>query len=214
MLSGTPSSSSSLTPNEADGDVVMQSSNPLTHSATAAESGSLPSQETYTEQINKRRKILYDVQPLSPTTSSYAPLLSVPHACSVNALAVTPCRTHVFTGGSDGFIRRFALIDSLNGRPVENLMVSTSRPPPSSNTIFARPQAQVILQGYWENAPEAEDQDGEEAGSSFNTATNNNTMRFGPRGVSFTEAAGPVQSLIVQDEEMFAIAGSEVRLQT
>lgn len=227
--------SSSLTPNENEMDLdPMQQQQQHSQTDTSADRLQ-PSSEPYASLTARRKQLLHSVAPLPAAQANYEPLLSVPHSCSVNALAVTPCANHFFTGGQDGIIRRYALVDSLNGKPVENLMVAGRPNPypqghPLHNTQAAqlqqqmtassgaamnhiqlsRSQAQVLLAGYWENAP-----DPEEANASTSTEEDGSSadkIRFGPRSFSFGDGANPVHSLVVQDEEMFALAGSEVRI--
>ncbi|KAI9615465.1 hypothetical protein H4Q26_011404 [Puccinia striiformis f. sp. tritici PST-130] len=49
------------------------------------------------------------------------PLVFIPHGCSVHALAVPPCGSHLFSGGQDGFIRRISIHQSVTGSSAENL---------------------------------------------------------------------------------------------
>lgn len=207
----SPSSASSLT------DTEMQDAS----ASTANQSSSQSQQQhfgTYSEQVSKRRALYNDVKPISLASTTFEPLLAVPHGCSVNTIAITPCSTHFFTGGADGLVRRFALIDSLNGRAVENLMVSgrpTSLNPSQSITNYigdipsSKPQAQVILSGYWESGSEPEEPN---AAPIENGGDPSATTKFGPRGAGLGSVASPVHSIAVQDEEIFALVGTEVRL--
>jgi len=62
---------------------------------------------------------------------------------SINAFCATPCMRWIFTGGSDGFIRRFDWFGSMNGRVP--LTVAQRHPFVDSVTRAG------ILLSYWEN---------------------------------------------------------------
>jgi transcriptional activator SPT8 len=58
------------------------------------------------------------LQPKADTCSTYdiIPVLAAPHATSVNAITATTDMRWVFTGGSDGYIRKFDHFASMNGK--------------------------------------------------------------------------------------------------
>ena len=58
------------------------------------------------------------LQPRADTCSSYdiVPVLAAPHATSVNAITATTDMRWVFTGGSDGYIRKFDHFAGMNGK--------------------------------------------------------------------------------------------------
>lgn len=58
------------------------------------------------------------LQPKADTCSSYdiIPVLAAPHATSVNAITATTDMRWVFTGGSDGYIRKFDHFAGMNGK--------------------------------------------------------------------------------------------------
>ncbi|GAA5943795.1 uncharacterized protein JCM15063_006496 [Sporobolomyces koalae] len=51
-------------------------------------------------------------------------LASIPHATAIHSFATTPCCSHLYTGGQDGFVRRYALFPTVN--PPPNLHTSSS----------------------------------------------------------------------------------------
>ncbi|GAA6061466.1 hypothetical protein JCM10212_005669 [Sporobolomyces blumeae] len=50
-----------------------------------------------------------------PSPVSFEPVFSIPHSCQIHSFAAAPGSTHVYTGGSDGYIRKYALYSTLNG---------------------------------------------------------------------------------------------------
>ncbi|CAZ82055.1 unnamed protein product [Tuber melanosporum] len=50
------------------------------------------------------------------TTYEITPYVAAPQSTSINAFCATPCMRWVFTGGSDGYIRRFDWFGSINGK--------------------------------------------------------------------------------------------------
>jgi transcriptional activator SPT8 len=65
-----------------------------------------------------RRRSPPPLQSGADTCSSYdiVPVLAAPHATSVNAIAATTDMRWVFTGGSDGYIRKFDHFAGMNGK--------------------------------------------------------------------------------------------------
>lgn len=79
------------------------------------------------------------------TASTYdiVPYVAAPQSTSINAFCATPCMRWIFTGGSDGYIRRFDWFGSINGRVP--LTVAQRHPFVDSVTRAG------ILLSYWEN---------------------------------------------------------------
>lgn len=65
-----------------------------------------------------RRRSPPALQSRADTCSSYdiVPCLAAPHATSVNAITATTDMRWVFTGGSDGYIRKFDHFAGMNGK--------------------------------------------------------------------------------------------------
>lgn len=76
-------------------------------------------------------------------TYEITPYVAAPQSTSINAFCATPCMRWVFTGGSDGYIRRFDWFGSINGKVP--LTVAQRHPFVDSVT-----RAGVLL-SYWEN---------------------------------------------------------------
>lgn len=49
-------------------------------------------------------------------TYDIVPYIAAPQSTSINTFCATPCMRWIFTGGSDGYIRRFDWFGSINGR--------------------------------------------------------------------------------------------------
>lgn len=58
------------------------------------------------------------LRPGAAAASSYdiIPYVAAPHATSINAFCATPCMRWIFTGGNDGYIRKFDWFNSINGK--------------------------------------------------------------------------------------------------
>lgn len=117
---------------------------------------------------------------LSPKSYSFQPILSIPQSTvNVHALALPPCASHLYTSGSDGFIRRYAWYPTLR---------SQSRQLP-------------VLKSYWENPTIA--------ALEVVSPSDVSKARFGPAGVSSLSGnTAPVHALAVHSQEMYTLAGS------
>ena len=71
------------------------------------------------------------------------PTIAAPHSTSINAIAATPDLRWVFSGGADGYIRKFNWIETANGRSM--LTVAQRHPFVDSVTKAG------CLMNYWEN---------------------------------------------------------------
>ncbi|KAL8923999.1 MAG: hypothetical protein Q9208_004283 [Pyrenodesmia sp. 3 TL-2023] len=85
------------------------------------------------------------VRPEALTASTYdiVPTIAAPHSTSINSITATPDLRWVFSGGADGYIRKFNWIDTVNGKSM--LTVAQRHPFVDSVT-----KAGVLL-SYWEN---------------------------------------------------------------
>lgn len=169
---------------------------------------------TYLERVAARQaRFRPSRAALSPEARySIEPVFSIPQAGThIHAFAAPPCSSHLYTGGSDGFVRRYALHATLNGtQQVPNL---TSKPggherPPGTDL------RQPVLSGYWENEePMGDWVDDLAAGppAQDDPPERQARVRWGPK----TAALGPqsaVYSLAVQKEELWGLSGTAVRL--
>ena len=187
----------------------------------------------YTEQVNARHARFRPPKPALDRTSAYHidAQFSIPHhQTQIHAFAAPPCSSHLYTGGSDGYVRRYALYATLNGSGVDNPLVPnlTSKiggheRPPGTDT------RQPVLTGYWENEepqPDWIDDLLEPPTTTPDTPSDQvqrqqqqqqqqqqrkaARVRWGPK----TGAWGPqsaVYSLAVQKEELWGLSGTSVR---
>ena len=149
----------------------------------------------YVSRVSARAAFLqpspsYRTLPESSTSASssysssytFSPLFSIPQSgIQTNALALPPCSSHLLTGGSDGYIRRYSWYQSIRRKGASD--------------------CSAILKGYWEN-PSISSMEALAIGDVTKA-------RFGPSSITGTVAAAvAVHSLIVQKEELFCLAGS------
>ncbi|KWU47061.1 WD40 repeat-like protein [Rhodotorula sp. JG-1b] len=176
---------------------------------------------SYSEQVSARHARFHPTQPALERTSAYRidAQFSIPHhQTQIHAFAAPPCSSHLYTGGSDGYVRRYALYATLNGSGVDNPLVPnlTSKVggherPPGTDT------RQPVLSGYWENEephPDWIDDLLEPPTPTPDTPTDQvqqqrraARVRWGPK----TGAWGPqsaVYSLAVQKEELWGLSGT------
>ncbi|KAI9828224.1 MAG: hypothetical protein M1819_004582 [Sarea resinae] len=71
------------------------------------------------------------------------PTIAAPHSTSINAVTATPDLRWVFSGGADGYIRKFNWVDTANGKAM--LTVAQRHPFVDSVTKAG------VLVSYWEN---------------------------------------------------------------
>lgn len=82
------------------------------------------------EALNAR---LYDI----------VPTMAVPQSTSINAMAITPDLRYWFTGGSDGYIRKYDGPGTINGK----MALTVAQRHPFVDSV----QKACILMSYWEN---------------------------------------------------------------
>jgi transcriptional activator SPT8 len=80
---------------------------------------------------------------LSATTYDVVPTIAAPQSTSINAVAATPDMRWVFTGGSDGYIRKYNWPDTANGK----LMLTVAQRHPFVDSVTKA----GVLASYWEN---------------------------------------------------------------
>ena len=83
---------------------------------------------------------------LKASVYDIVPTVAAPHSTSINAVVSTPDLRWVFSGGSDGYIRKFNWIDTANGKSM--LTVAQRHPFVDSVTKAG------VLVSYWENSDE------------------------------------------------------------
>lgn len=122
---GTPGPSRTST----NPTVMLTSPSPRTASISA--SGGLPFRPS--------------VRPEALTAPVYdiIPTIAAPHSTSINAITATPDMRWVFSGGADGYIRKFNWVDTANGK----LALTVAQRHPFVDSVT---KAGVLL-SYWEN---------------------------------------------------------------
>ncbi|KAF8543250.1 WD40-repeat-containing domain protein [Trichophaea hybrida] len=126
------------------------------------------------------------LRPGADTAPTYdiVPYVAAPQSTSINAFCSTPCMRWIFTGGSDGYIRRFDWFGSMNGRVP--LTVAQKHPFVDSVTRLG------ILLSYWENEEPA-------VKSSFlHVPETTDDLKL-----------SPVYSLAVQNQSLWLLSGLE-----
>lgn len=85
------------------------------------------------------------VRPEVLTASVYdiVPTIAAPHSTSINSITATPDLRWVFTGGADGYIRKFNWLETANGKSM--LTVAQRHPFVDSVTKAG------VLMSYWDN---------------------------------------------------------------
>ena len=86
---------------------------------------------------------LVRTEALSASVYDIVPTIAAPHSTSINAVTATPDLRWVFTGGSDGYIRKFNWVETTSGKSM--LTVAQKHPFVDSVTKAG------VLMSYWEN---------------------------------------------------------------
>lgn len=80
---------------------------------------------------------------LQATLYDIVPTIAAPHSTSINAVTATPDMRWVFSGGADGYIRKFNWVDTANGK----LMLTVAQRHPFVDSVTKA----GVLMSYWEN---------------------------------------------------------------
>lgn len=80
---------------------------------------------------------------LSATVYDIVPTIAAPHSTSINAVTTTPDLRWVFTGGADGYIRKFNWVETANGK----VMLTVAQRHPFVDSVTKA----GVLMSYWEN---------------------------------------------------------------
>lgn len=80
---------------------------------------------------------------LTAKTYDIVPTTAAPHSTSINTITATADMRWVFSGGSDGYVRKFNWADSINGK----LMLTVAQKHPFVDSVV---KAGVVMT-YWEN---------------------------------------------------------------
>ncbi|PGH16780.1 hypothetical protein AJ80_05095 [Polytolypa hystricis UAMH7299] len=80
---------------------------------------------------------------LNAHTYDIIPTTAAPHSTSINAVTATADMRWVFSGGSDGYVRKFNWVDSINSK----LMLTVAQRHPFVDSVVKA----GVLMTYWEN---------------------------------------------------------------
>lgn len=107
---------------------------------TAASPGRSSSSTTNAAAVN-----LPGVRPEALTAPVYdiVPTIAAPHSTSINAITATPDLRWVFSGGADGYIRKFNWVETANGK----VMLTVAQRHPFVDSVTKA----GVLMSYWEN---------------------------------------------------------------
>ena len=85
------------------------------------------------------------VRPEALTAPVYdiAPTIAAPHSTSINSITATPDMRWVFSGGADGYIRKFNWVETANGK----VMLTVAQRHPFVDSVTKA----GVLASYWEN---------------------------------------------------------------
>lgn len=120
------------TPGPSNGNPAVTLTSPSPHAAAA--SGILGS-------LSFRPSVRQEA--LNAPVYDIIPTIAAPHSTSINAITATPDMRWVFTGGADGYIRKFNWVDTANGK----LPLTVAQRHPFVDSVT---KAGVLL-SYWEN---------------------------------------------------------------
>ena len=80
---------------------------------------------------------------LKATVYDIVPTIAAPHSTSINAVTATPDLRWIFTGGADGYIRKFNWVETANGK----VMLTVAQRHPFVDSVTKA----GVLMSYWEN---------------------------------------------------------------
>jgi transcriptional activator SPT8 len=126
---------------------------------------------------------------LTASTYDIVPTIAAPQSTSINAITATADMRWVFSGGSDGYIRRYNWVDTINSK----LMLTVAQRHPFVDTVVKA----GVMMTYWENWD-------------INT-------RPGMSQIAADPVISPVYSLASQHQGLWLLAGLEsggIRLQS
>jgi transcriptional activator SPT8 len=126
------------------------------------------------------------IRPAMVTAELYdiVPTIAAPQSTSINAVCATPNNRYVFTGGSDGYIRKFNWIDTVNGK----LPLTVAQKHPFVDSVVKA----GVLASYWENAD-----------------TSTSAISTPPRNPDESVPVSPVYSLAVHHQALWLMSGDE-----
>lgn len=129
---------------------------------------------------------------LSAATYDIIPTVAAPQSTSINTICTTTDARWLFTGGSDGYIRQYNWVESVNGK----LALTVAQRHPFVDSVVKA----GVMMTYWEN---------------FDTRPG--IKREGIQTYSTTQTLSPVYSLAVHSQALWLLSGTQsgsIRLQS
>ncbi|PPJ53088.1 hypothetical protein CBER1_11587 [Cercospora berteroae] len=133
------------------------------------------------------------LRPEALTAQAYdiVPTMAAPHGTSINAVCATPNMKYVFTGGTDGYIRKYDWVDTANGK----VPLTVAQKHPFVDSVMKAGS----MVTYWENEERS--------------------LQTPPRNGNADEGkwTSPVYSLAVEKQAVWLLSGLEsggINLQT
>ncbi|KAB8754754.1 hypothetical protein FH972_026545 [Carpinus fangiana] len=150
---------------------TSSSGGPISQPARLAEGADKPFRPSVREEAVKAT--VYDI----------VPTIAAPHSTSINAVTATPDMRWVFSGGADGWIRKFHWPDTVNSKAM--LTVAQRHPFVDSVTKAG------VLTSYWENEEPSDKTDAPQSNDE------------GP-------SLSPVYSLATHHQALWLLSGTEI----
>jgi transcriptional activator SPT8 len=127
---------------------------------------------------------------LNASAYDIVPTIAAPQSTSINAITATGDTRWVFSGGSDGYIRKYNWVETVNAK----LMLTVAQRHPFVDSVVKA----GVLMTYWEN---------------WDVPTRNSTSQSSEDSATLC----PVYSLAVQNHALWLLAGTDsgsIRLQS
>lgn len=109
----------------------------------AASNGNTSDSHSRRQSVNDPFRPALRQEAVSAAMYDIVPTIAAPHSTSINTVTATPDMRWVFSGGSDGWVRKFNWVDTLNARS----MLTVAQRHPFVDSV----QKAGVLVGYWEN---------------------------------------------------------------
>lgn len=154
---------------------------------------------SYSLAVEQRRSLYRTPSNATPKNYAIESVYSISCSTPSHALALPPCASHLYTGGSDGLVRRYAVHPMLNCTGIDNPAFNNLTMKPGGSVPPAADAKFPVLVAYWEN---------EEPGTWTNTIREN--AAFGTKNVGVGDKVSVVHSLAVQSEELWGLSGTAV----
>ncbi|KAI5476938.1 mitochondrial import receptor subunit TOM40 [Pseudohyphozyma bogoriensis] len=188
-----------------DTSAVPSPSQPASPATTLPSEAEAASLNAFLSATSTRRA-LFEPRPRDPAQTSCAieALSTIPHGGQIHSLAVPPCSTNIYTGGSDGFIRRYNLHAVLNGARGDDVVK-----PAGVSGALPDFKGAIPPVAYWENELPGPWVEELALRPSSVDPEADVSVRWAPKAAPLSPLApSPVYSLAVQRDELWGLAGT------